>query len=329
MTQDEITAEHFQLIDGAVQQVFACDWQVLERISQGLSGAALYKLQIADAFYIARLSDPNDPYQNLEREFAAMRVAADADLAPQLYHADAKTGLVLMDFVKSALFSPVAFRQAGRAAAFAHLLKKLHDGPELMPDSSVFDKVETIYKLLPADLEADELFTRGYALKQKLEPLLDDPADLKPCHCDINPTNVLWDGERFWLIDWGLASQQNKYFDLACWVNFFSFYSTDLSQSFLETYFGRSLNAKEQHKFNLMAVFVSVFYGFLFSYFASLSGERLSAEERTKLGTYGAFMSKLGSGEENLAKPSSRLKMGAIYLEKAQAEAEAISQLQS
>lgn len=329
MTRAALPPEHFTLLDEAIKDRFKQSWQALERLSQGLSGAVLYKLEIGEKVYIARLSDPNDPHQNLEREFAAMQLAAKEEIAPQVYYANSQTGLVLMDYIEPASFSAAAFREAGRVECFAQMLRKVHEGEPFLADSSMFEKVEAIYALLPEDLQEGDLFRQGLALKQRLEPLLSDSADLKPCHCDINPTNVLWDGKRFWLIDWGLASEQNFYFDLACWVNFFGFYSERLAKGFLEAYFGRELNSVEQEKFKLMQVFVSVFYGFIFSYFASMTGERLSTEDLARLEAYAAFMAKLGSGEENLAQLRSRLKLGAIYLKKAMTEAQALPKLQS
>ena len=36
-----------------------------------------------------------------------------------------------------------------------------------------------------------------------------DKDDLRPCHCDIHPFNLLYDGNDFWLVDWAIAAQEN------------------------------------------------------------------------------------------------------------------------
>ena len=34
-------------------------------------------------------------------------------------------------------------------------------------------------------------------------------------HNDTNPGNVLWDGERVWLVDWDVSAMSHPYYDLA------------------------------------------------------------------------------------------------------------------
>lgn len=37
----------------------------------------------------------------------------------------------------------------------------------------------------------------------------------RPCHNDLLPGNILWDGARAWLVDWDYAAEGDPYFDLA------------------------------------------------------------------------------------------------------------------
>jgi thiamine kinase-like enzyme len=39
-------------------------------------------------------------------------------------------------------------------------------------------------------------------------------------HKDLNPMNLLWDGQRVWLLDWDSAGPAHPYMDLATLANF-------------------------------------------------------------------------------------------------------------
>jgi len=49
-------------------------------------------------------------------------------------------------------------------------------------------------------------------------PRLD--SDMVSCHMDPKPENLLFDGQRLWLVDWQAAFVNDRYFDLAVAANF-------------------------------------------------------------------------------------------------------------
>ena len=56
---------------------------------------------------------------------------------------------------------------------------------------------------------------RRRALIERADALLATDPRLVPSHNDMNPTNVLWDGERVWLVDWERRGSTHPYYDLA------------------------------------------------------------------------------------------------------------------
>lgn len=319
MSQSKIKVEHIEIIDQAVKEAFGhSSWASDGSLLGGLSTSILYKLSIEGREYVVRLSDPQDPHQNLEHEYQAMTLAAQAGIAPRLYHQDPKRGVVLMDFIAAEPLSPMLFREPEQVQHFARLIRGLHNGPQFQRDKSIFEKTETIYDLMPPYLRRAPLVTQGMTIKRQLEQQLDDAADMKPSHCDINPKNLLFDGQRLWLVDWGSASQENFYFDLASCGTFFFYQSAEAERAFLSAYFGREPTAREVAKYNLMKAFVEIYYGIMFIYISGrLHAPLLPQEEIDALPDYATFMALIGAGKENLADTRSQQRLGFVYLKRA------------
>jgi len=116
-------------------------------------------------------------------------------------------------------------RPAAREAALASLvasLSTLHRLPAPAPGrSSTLQFAREIW-----DSQSRRAGFPHWALAlaprlQAIEACLaqDDRAVLS--HGDLNPSNILWDGTRAWLIDWDAAGLAHPYQDLACLSNFF------------------------------------------------------------------------------------------------------------
>ena len=81
-------------------------------------------------------------------------------------------------------------------------------------------------------------------------------------HNDINPRNVLFDGERLWLVDWELAFGNDPLADVANVANNFS-EVPDVDSLVLEGWLGRSPDDDARHHLALMRDLHRLFYGCL------------------------------------------------------------------
>lgn len=90
----------------------------------------------------------------------------------------------------------------------APLFPSLGDYPDAIGDLLIGLKNSPL--LTPGELEPH---AEGLALIRSALPW--DPLSLVSSHNDPNPRNILFDGERLWLIDWELASRNDPLVDLA------------------------------------------------------------------------------------------------------------------
>src|SRR6516165_8342361 len=70
----------------------------LERVTGGASGAATYRVDVAERSYLLRIESGLNARTN-PNHYACMRAAAEAGVAPRLHFSDPDHGVAVMDFV--------------------------------------------------------------------------------------------------------------------------------------------------------------------------------------------------------------------------------------
>ena len=112
-------------------------------------------------------------------------------------------------------------------------------------------------------------------------------------HNDINPRNVLFDGERLWLVDWELAFRNDPLADVANVANNFS-EVPDVDTLVLEGWLGRSPDDDARRRLALMRDLHRLFYGCLL--LSEFIGQRDPEAELTAL-TPDEFRAAIMRGE--------------------------------
>ncbi len=164
-----------------------------------------YLLRTGSTDYILRIfgKEPRDR----AAEYHIQSLAADKGIAPKV---------LLLDKAQRCMLS-IHHRGVHRTSldtsslrALAEILHSLHQIP--------FDGVPIL-----------EPETREITAAFDYDPVL--------CHNDLNPQNILWEGELPTLIDWEYAGSNDRYFDLAAVSVEFEL-TTEESTTFLKSYFG-------------------------------------------------------------------------------------------
>jgi Ser/Thr protein kinase RdoA (MazF antagonist) len=124
---------------------------------------------------------------------------------------------------------------------------------------------------LPA--AADEVLAR-YRARAATYPRT--PADLVSSHCDLNPTNTLWDGQRMWLVDWDGSCRNDRFADPAYACNWFVL-TPDEEHALLTTVLAAPPTDAQLARLHLMRQACHVFFAMVMLHLAApaLPGRRL------------------------------------------------------
>lgn len=187
----------------------------IERIKHGLTNESWLVRTSSDAFVIRRSNTSGDSLQIDRRsEAAALRLAADAGLGPDIIRNDPERHLLVTRYAGPTWTQSDAVdaRNVERIAAVFRHLHRLAV-PNDVHRVDLLNVVEGYLRTL------DEHGVAGPAVEVRQRALviageLRRFADHRLCHNDVHALNVVDDGQiRF--IDWEYAGVGERYFDLA------------------------------------------------------------------------------------------------------------------
>jgi thiamine kinase-like enzyme len=313
MNKQAIPAEHVNYINSAVQSGLNTDsWEIMSILSGGLTGDPVYKISVLNKQYVVKFENAHDENFDLHRNYTILKVVSEHGLSPGIYFTDPDHGVILMDYIehKPQLQNPsIAIQQ------LTNVIRKLHSMTLFPKWKSVTEILLSIYQKFPVEYKQNELIEYCMDKIDDIEKILFDKIDIRSCHCDLNPVNILFNGDDYYFIDWQPASPQSFYFDLAYCANWFYFYSEELMALFLNTYLQRNATDEESAKFYLMRVFVYIYLGIGFLSIPLKSNSSFAIKtDLNSLSSYQQFMQALGSGRVNLGDPDVQQQFGFIFL---------------
>lgn len=234
----------------------------LSPISGGVSGALICRFQVQDRPYVLRVEPERVALQDRARGFQCMMSAATEGAAPKVLHADPATGVAIMDFVSARPLSTYPGGGLALATALGTLIAKVQAAP-LFPGRG--DYLAAIADLLGSATRSPLLAPGALAAHAEGLALIGsalswDAASAVSSHNDPNPRNMLFDGERLWLVDWELASPNDPLVDLAI-------LSTDLAEgpeledALLTSALGTAPDARLRARVQVIRLLSRLFYG--------------------------------------------------------------------
>ena len=210
-------------VDAAIERIpvlagMARDDISVERLG-GLTNL-VYRLETPDGTYALRLAgDGTEEYIDRKVEGHNTKVAADANVGPEVLFFDESDGLMLLQFLGGcATMTPDTFPVTpGAPTRAAAVLKQMHSHPE--PFEFRFELFAMIDEYLKVLDGLGASLPDGYhdVVKEAetVRAALDKhPGELAPCHCDPLCENFLDDGERMWVVDWEYSGMNDPLWDL-------------------------------------------------------------------------------------------------------------------
>lgn len=308
-------------VASALEEVFGvAEVDDLVLLAGGLSSALVYKIVVCGKPYALRLIMQVDPLSDPARQHACMQIASNAGIAPQVHYASTEDALAITDYVEARpLF--------GHFAQYEELLLKLvktiqtiHAAPLFPKLIGFLDGVDIFIEHYKALNMLPESATREhfeyYAQIQDVYPRFDP--DLVSSHNDLHPNNLLFDGQRVWVIDWEAAFQNDRYVDLAIVAK--SFVTSEAQEAFfLKAYFGDLLDAYKRARFFLMQQVCHMYYAMIMLRFAAaLRPAGYAYEVNMDTPNLGDFNRRqLGPGKVSLSSYEGQLLYGKVLLNEA------------
>jgi Phosphotransferase enzyme family len=311
---DAIPAAHRETARAALRAAFgAVAIGVIAPVIGGVSGAFVFRVEAGGRSCVLRMEGTSSPLRN-PHQYASMRVAAEAGLAPRLHHVDEAARVAVMDFVVDRPLDSFPGGPRALAQALGKMLRRLQTTPTFGPFMAYPDIVARLW----GHVCRSGLFAAG-VLDGHTQRLADiradyrwDPEHSVSSHNDVLPRNLLFDGERLWLIDWESAYRNDPLVDMATTLDNFA-PSLELEEVLLQTWLGRVPDQALRDRLALLRAMTRLFYaGVQFS--AAAAGPRSSPDQDLSAPTLAEFQQALRDGRLAPDALETRHVLGKMYL---------------
>jgi aminoglycoside phosphotransferase (APT) family kinase protein len=303
---DSVAVERRDAAKAALAAAFgSSSVDALLPVAGGASGALTYRVDAAGKSYLLRIETRRSPMRN-PHQYECMRIASEAGIAPALRYVDTDAGVAIMDFVRQRPMAEYPGGSSALAKDLGRLAARLQRTPAF-PGLWHFPKVvERIFGFVRSSrFFADGLLDPHAAAFERVSAAYRwDTSALVSSHNDPNSQNVLFDGERLWLVDWETAYRNDPLTDVAILVENFA-QTPELERALVEAWLGGEPHRVLSARLALMRQLTRLYYaGLLLSIGASQPRE--APESDLGAPTPAEFRAALARGE--LA-PTSRATM--------------------
>lgn len=276
----------------------------LRRIGTGLSGAVLYRVEAQGGSFVLKVAAADEPTEAWQQKLSLLQLAASAGLAPRVVHVDEPQRAVLSEWVEDRSFPGFYHEPSSHAAALEQLgalVRRVHALP--LPAAVTAQEPRDVLSTSWAGLSA--LPVPGF-VSEAMERLLGEeapPSDRAAVlsHNDVNPTNLIYDGQRLLLLDWDSAGPNEPFYDLAS-ISVFLRMDEPTCRALLQAHEGAPVTVLPP-RFRYDQRLVSLLCGSVFLHLAQRSGHTGATAQDSLEATpdLGAFYQSLHSGALRLA----------------------------
>jgi hypothetical protein len=299
-------------VETALQQTFGTvDVTDISLLAGGLSTAPVFKIIVNNKPYVLKLDKTATFSPN-------HTLAAEAGIAPPLYFQDTANGISISGFIINkpvrTVFGPERLPQE-----LAATIKAIHSVPHHAGGNDLKETIDGIItgfrqtNILSGPV-FDECFSNYDTIRGKYP--WNDPEKVFS-HNDLNPSNVLCDGEKIWIIDWNTSSLNDRYIDLANAANFFV-QTEEQERAFLHTYFDGPADDYKAARFYIMRQVGRIIYSMLMFQLAAKGKPKDYIHNQEMEGfTLKEFGAQMAAGKISLATYEGQFMYGKALLNEA------------
>ena len=226
----------------------------------GATTASVYRVEVGERRYLLRIEGEPSPLRN-PHQYVSMRIATEAGIAPEIRYLDEAARIVVIDFIEQQPLKSFPGGPRALAQALGELFSRVQATPVFPYYVNYGDFVARLF----AHVRRTGLFGAGVldAHVERLERLRETydagATRLVSSHNDPTPNNILFDGERLWLIDWESACRNDPLFDTAIVLDQFG-RSQELEDVLLKAWFGRAPDEALQARLAPVRALTHLFY---------------------------------------------------------------------
>lgn len=191
----------------------------ITRLGAGLSSAGVYRVESAGGTFVLKITNAHEPLAAWRQTIHFRQLAAQAGVAPRIIHVDEGRRAVVSAFVVDRSFPRFYRDPRTHEAALGQLgrtLRRVHELP--LPSGAVADDERALLASFWSEL--DGKFPLPAFVSEAVRPLRLEPAPAREgamvvSHNDVNPSNLVYDGENILLLDWEAVAPNDALYDLA------------------------------------------------------------------------------------------------------------------
>jgi aminoglycoside phosphotransferase (APT) family kinase protein len=311
---DTLSTEQRENVRSALAAAFgSAAIDAITPITGGASTASTFRLETGDRRYLLRVEGQPSPLRN-PHQYVSMRIAAEAGIAPDIRYIDETAGVAVIDFIEQ---QPLRIYPGG-PRALAHAIGELLSRVQATPVFPTFVNYPGIVARLFAHVRRTGLFAAGLldAHVERLD-LLHEAYDagltsLVSSHNDLIPSNILFDGERLWLIDWESAYRNDPLVDVSIVLDQLA-RSPELEDVLLRAWFGRAADEAVRARLELIRALTRLYYaGVLLS--ASAAASWVTGTTDLSAPTPQEFQQSVREGRLKPGAPETKHVLGKMFL---------------
>jgi aminoglycoside phosphotransferase (APT) family kinase protein len=285
------------------------------RVSGGASGATLLRVDAGELHLLVRLEGRPSPFlQRSPHRFAAMTIAAEVGVAPRVHYIDEDVGLTITDFIVHKSLAEFPGGSISLAQKLGELLRRLQSHAQFPLLLDFRDLLRgTVGQLANAGIcTVGLLDPYAAALERHIDRLDWDRDGAVASHNDPHPNNILFDGERLWLIDWEAAYGNHPMVDVAIVSEAFASERVH-EEALLTAWLGEPPTRQLHERFQAVRRLARLYYGC----FLLQAGSEGEAEPVNDLGplTPTELRAQLMDGRLQRGSRRTALEFGKIYLD--------------
>jgi aminoglycoside phosphotransferase (APT) family kinase protein len=312
-----IPQEKSEAVTRGLREAFGVtEFEDISRITRGHTSSLVFRIIVRGSPYllkiITRAEDPT-------RHYTSMKAAAEAGVAPRVWHTDIENKISITDFVEPEPLpvSEALFRLPALLRTL-HALPPFSRAPFNTTCTFLINKGPALDGFLQRFQAANVLPDAGYAefsarYAEVAGVYPHDDVEMVASHNDLfKPDNILFDGQRVWLVDWEAAFLNDRYADLAVVAN--QVVTSDEEEAlYLREYFGAAPDRYKMARFHLMRQMAHLFYTMAFLTLGS-SGKPIDWSGTVP--EFGDYHRRMWAGEVDLADKDVKIVYGRVHWER-------------